>query len=601
MRITGRGCPVDKGADTLCVPDIRAAMADTLAKIETVEPLTRRPDGTAAGVLRPGSASGAVLALLAFAASVVPSLLPRSWMIQGVVSGVVVALGYAAGVVVGVAVRLAGGGRLPPGLRLMVTMILNALAGGLALWSLVINMRWQSDVRPAMGLPPAALYYPIAVTALAGLTATVLVLTARATGWVHSRYLHAMARAVPPRWAHVVRLLLAVCLLVVVVDVVLAGWVVGAARDAFAKADARYEVDVRRPVSDLRSGGPGSGLAWETLGRMGRAFTGSGPTTEELAAFNNAPATPPIRVYVGLRAAGTARSRAELAVAELERTGAFERDVLLVVNPTGTGWVDPAAIDPLEYLYNGNTAAVAVQYSYQPSWATMLGNQDRAIEGARALFDAVHSRLQQEPPAARPQLLLYGQSLGSFGSEQLFTSLDDAAARVDGVLWAGPPRANPLWRQLVDRRDPSSPVWQPVYDGGRTVRFGTDGAALSASPGAWTRPRIAYLQNASDPITWWSSRLLFERPEWMDDPLGPGVSERMPFVPIVTCVQIGLDLLQSTGVPPGHGHVFGPAHAEAWALIAPPRGWSPGDTARLVAVIAEEGEQATRTALDDDR
>ena len=67
----------------------------------------------------------------------------------------------------------------------------------------------------------------------------------------------------------------------------------------------------------------------------------------------------PIRVYAGLRSAPDARTpRPHLAVEELERTGAFDREVLAVVTVTGTGWVDPDAAQSLEYEHNGNTAIV---------------------------------------------------------------------------------------------------------------------------------------------------------------------------------------------------------------------------------------------------
>ena len=47
--------------------------------------------------------------------------------------------------------------------------------------------------------------------------------------------------------------------------------------------------------------------------------------------------------------------------------GAFERSVLVLVMPVGTGWVDPAAVDTLEYLHGGDVASVALQYSYLTS------------------------------------------------------------------------------------------------------------------------------------------------------------------------------------------------------------------------------------------
>jgi uncharacterized membrane protein len=50
-----------------------------------------------------------------------------------------------------------------------------------------------------------------------------------------------------------------------------------------------------------------------------------------------------------------------------------------------------------------------------------------------------------------------------------------------------------------------------------------------------------------------------------------------------------VDLVIGTSAPPGHGHRFGVAQAEAWSLILPPEGWSSADTHRLVAVLEEIG------------
>jgi uncharacterized membrane protein len=41
---------------------------------------------------------------------------------------------------------------------------------------------------------------------------------------------------------------------------------------------------------------------------------------------------------VGLRSAETPETFAKLALEELERVGGFERSVLIVSTPTGTGW-----------------------------------------------------------------------------------------------------------------------------------------------------------------------------------------------------------------------------------------------------------------------
>ena len=48
-------------------------------------------------------------------------------------------------------------------------------------------------------------------------------------------------------------------------------------------------------------------------------------------------------MYAGLQTADTDKARMDVLVSELERTGAFDRKVLVIVPTTGTGWIDPVA------------------------------------------------------------------------------------------------------------------------------------------------------------------------------------------------------------------------------------------------------------------
>src|SRR5262245_65830497 len=114
--------------------------------------------------------------------------------------------------------------------------------------------------------------------------------------------------------------------------------------------------------------GDGSSSHWGRLARTGR------------------PALEPVRVYVGLRSADTPENRAKLALEELKRVGGFERSVLIVVTPTGTGWVDPASLDRVEYLHDGSVASVALQYSYLASWLSLLVEPGYGAHSGLALF-----------------------------------------------------------------------------------------------------------------------------------------------------------------------------------------------------------------------
>src|SRR4029079_14930374 len=113
-------------------------------------------------------------------------------------------------------------------------------------------------------------------------------------------------------------------------------------------------------------GGPGALVSWTSLGQQGRSFTGTGPSVAELEAFRGAPARIPVRAYAGLESAGSAEQLALLAVDDLARAGGFERGTLVVATATGSGWVDPGAVDSVEYMTGGHPATVAVEDSLLP-------------------------------------------------------------------------------------------------------------------------------------------------------------------------------------------------------------------------------------------
>jgi uncharacterized membrane protein len=274
-------------------------------------------------------------------------------------------------------------------------------------------------------------------------------------------------------------------------------------------------------------------------------------------------------------------------VEELERTGAFDRSVLVVAGATGTGWTEPQQMAALEYLWGGDTAIATMQYSYLPSWISFLVDADRASEAGRELFDAVHARWSELPEGDRPQLVSYGLSLGSFAAQAAFGSAGDLQTRVDGALYVGTPSFTPLWRTITDGRDAGSPEWQPVVDDGETVRFGTDAADLEDLGPDWGAPRVAYLQHASDPVVWWSWDLITRQPDWLVEPRGPDVSGRVRWFPVITWVQVTVDQFFGVNVPDGHGHNYASQVVGAWADVTQPPGWTPQELTDLQALIDE--------------
>jgi uncharacterized membrane protein len=392
-------------------------------------------------------------------------------------------------------------------------------------------------------------------------------------------------RFLPHRMARPLGVLVAGALVVFLLNGVLFQGLVNGANSAFSVKDGETEKGAVEPTAPERSGSPASLIPWADLGLQGRNFVGMGPTPEQLEAFSGRPALEPVRAYAGLASAEDPGDRAALAVRDLQRAGGFDRSVLVVATTTGTGWVDPAASTALEYEFNGDTAMVAMQYSYLPSWLSFLVDQAKARDAGRALFDAVYGVWARLPVESRPKLYVFGESLGTFGGEAAFSGLADIVNRTDGVLWAGPPNFNELWRQLVADRESGSPEWRPVVDDGRTARFADEPGDLKQPAGTWQTPRLAYLQNASDPIVWWTPQLILNHPDWLRGTRGPDVSQSMVWIPFVTFWQVTADLVFAVNVPDGHGHKYSADYADGWADVAQPPGWTDADTQRLRELI----------------
>jgi uncharacterized membrane protein len=298
--------------------------------------------------------------------------------------------------------------------------------------------------------------------------------------------------------------------------------------------------------------------------------------------FSGRAATQPIRIYAGLATAKTERERAALVVREMDRTGAWDRAVVAVFTPTGTGWVDNDVTSSLEYMYGGDTALVSMQYSYLPSWISFLMDRGKVVDAAEALITAVHERWAALPAASRPKLLIFGESLGTYGTEKTFGSAEKMVAGADGILLEGPTFANPIHRELTADRDPGTTVWDPSYSR-LPVAFACRADELRSPAGP--RPKVVYMQNSSDPVVWINPSLLWHRPQWLQGERGPDVTPDMHWYPVITFWQTMVDLLFANKAPTGHGHVYGSGTVDGWAAVAAPPGWTTADTVRLRTLL----------------
>lgn len=535
--------------------------------------------------------TGTAVGLLFLWLSMTPSLLPRGPMFQGIVSGAAGAIGYGLGVFgVWLARFMTSRRTSPPAPRwawpiLVVIGLLGVVLGE------VYFRSWQDHVRDLMGVPRLQWYNYVQAAMLSIVVLFAFVEIGQLIGKLIRFLVRQLNRVAPPRVSFVAVVAVFLAVSIALLNGVVVRGIMDVLNKTFSRVNNELDPNHPAPTTTLRSGGPGSLASWESLGHQGRIFVRGGPTVAQLTAFNNAPATEPIRAYAGLQSADGIRATAELAARELEREGGLTRKVIAVATTTGTGWINAAEADSLEYMYNGDTAIVSMQYSFLPSWLSFLVDKENARQAGQALFEAVDQRVRALPEARRPKIVVFGESLGSFGGEAPFLSPNNIIARTNGALFSGPTFNNTMRDYIVANRDPGSPEWLPVFDDGANVRFAARAENLGRPEAPWGQPRVAYLQHASDPIAWWSPDLLFSEPDWLREPRGYDVSGDMNWIPVVTFLQVSADMAVAVDVPDGHGHRYIKDVVNAWAAVMQPPGWTPEKTERLRAMVTQDYPQ----------
>jgi uncharacterized membrane protein len=543
--------------------------------------------------LLPRSIPGLIGAALLWVAGLAPSLLPRPTVIAVALAGLLWSVGYAAGCLVALVARAFVGGRQAAHWTVTGAVIAGAAWAG-AMVQTILASQWQQQQAASLGLTDVTAA-PWWVLLLGGvLVGWVLVLVGRALRSLARVVARAAGGDDPGPGARTLGFLTPVLLVVLLVALGYGGVLV-----AYTRINSE-PTGLAAPTSNQRSGGPASEVPFGSLGAEGQSFVTGGPTSEEIAAYTGAAALEPIRVYVGVDSAPTPQERADLAVAELRRAGAFDRDLLVIATSTGNGFLDPALVAAPEFLTGGDVATVSTQYSVLPSWLSFLVDQRASQEEAQALWHAVLNAVAVQPEGKRPRLAVSGESLGAFASQSVFAGQLPAsvASAVDTAVWVGSPAASALWPAWRDART-AGPAWEPVIGDGSIARDPATAASGQWSAPAWGERRLVLTQHANDPVSWWSPSLIWQRPDWLDDPRGPGVDPRTTWWPFVLFAQTGLDLAAAGAVPAGVGHNYAEVTAQAWAYAIDAPGangaWSAADTDRLNVAIAASGD-LTRSA-----
>lgn len=533
-------------------------------------------------LVTPLSSTGIVFGTVLLCVSLTPSLLPRTFVMQGVLCGFSFAIGYLIGILAKhVAIYLG----LPQPSRhdkrgILFVVSLAALVAAIGfLWQAAT---WQNSIRALMELDPLDSAHRIKTGAIAVGVAGLLIGFGRLFQIVRRLFALRSRRFLPRRLANVVGIAAAGVIAVLLLNGLVVDIGLRFLDSSLKQVDSLIEPDVPRPSDPMKTGSEASLMSWESLGRRGREFVATGPHSAEISAFTGRPAMEPIRVYAGLNSGQTPAERAALALEELKRSGGFARSTLLVVVPTGTGWIDPEALDTVEYLHSGDVASVAVQYSYLSSWIALLTEPDYGVETARALFEAIYGYWTTLPKETRPKLYLHGLSLGALNSQKSSDLYDVLADPFEGALWSGPPFSSPTWRMATSGRVPGTPYWLPKFRDSSVIRFADQYSSAQMPDKPWGPMRIVYLQYASDPVTFFETSSVYRRPEWMQQPRGRDVSSSFHWFPVVTSLQLLLDVAAATTAPMGYGHVYAPEHyIDAWLEVTQPQGWSPTEIQRL--------------------
>ncbi len=291
------------------------------------------------------------------------------------------------------------------------------------------------------------------------------------------------------------------------------------------------------PTNPLVSGGSESLVALTELGREGARFVGSVTTADDSEYVTGTARTAePIRVFIGVDAASSVEQRVGLAMAELRRTGAFDRKYLLIEAPAGSGFANPTPVDILEILSGGDCAVVAIGYGLLPSFLS-LGKVELAARTQRLLLDAIHEELSE--PTHRPTLLLYGESLGARVQEAAVNAgpADLDYYGISHALWVGTPGgvASDQFHELC---------------AGESITVDRPEQIPVAFPGA--RPRVWFLEHDGDPVVRFRPDLAHRRPTWLSaGPRGRHVPTSMEWKPGITWAQVLIDTLFATNVKPG--------------------------------------------------
>lgn len=323
-----------------------------------------------------------------------------------------------------------------------------------------------------------------------------------------------------------------------------------------AQHNAKMETNFSTPPSnEYVSGGPQSISPFEELGLQGRRFvTEVVPPSQIEETLGESGAKHPVRVYVGVESEPLySTGRSELALQEMERLGAFERKYLLLVSPTGTGWVDHTVVETAEILARGDIATVCIQYGKAPSFLEIQGVSLGRAQ-FRQLLWGVRQRLVGVPEDRRPKVVVFGESLGAWSSSDVIMHQGIAGFDhygIENALWFGLPGLARWSRAgMREGRNPLTPE-------GTVAAFDRFEQYEALDDASRAKLRAVVVDHDNDPISQMSLRLAVKQPPWLDGGSRRNVPDGMRWQPVITFIQILADAMNAMVTVPGEYKSFG--------------------------------------------
>lgn len=309
----------------------------------------------------------------------------------------------------------------------------------------------------------------------------------------------------------------------------------------------------RKLMTTVSGFGADTLLPFSQLNKAGKFFLSEAtPAAEINRIMGTTDAIDPVRLFSGVKIGSSISERVDLAVREAERLGAFDgsRTHVLMVAPTGSGYIYPETVATLEKATGGRSVTIGMQWSDKLS-AFSFSRVPYAEEFFEAMNAGFRKRIAAMPAELQPKIIGYGESLGSKALQNTFAKSGGAASVAehgfDSVLTVGNLRSSAFRTQTVGitghKLDATGSVFE--LDDVRDIDQQLTSAQQSGVK-TWL------LSHFGDPVNRMGNENFYRKPEWLSDrAFGTGIPRRMNYYPGITGLQGVADMYNGANLKPG--------------------------------------------------